>query len=701
MMHFRKRAICLLLIFVVVFSFCGCSNNETGSDDVVELLNPVDVKVQTVRAEYRDILDGVTYSGKVVPTISDVSFASGQSFLKYGVLPGSEVKKGDTVIYASTENIDNQIKQLKEQISSNQESYDETIKDLNEEYESLKFWKNYWEEIYQYILANPDYIYAEKQTKIYQNYLAQFEEIEQNILKTTSLYEIDSEYSQLSLKRLTDERKKVLASAQESGTIVAINYFSNGDYISKDQVVAAVGDFNSPVIACEYISKNDINKAERFYAIINGKRYEVEYINLDKEQYNQLLEKNDNVYSTFTFKGDYSDVTIGDYVSIVLVQNDRSDVLSLPTAAIGKDDQGSYVTVVDGESNASVYVKTGETHGLYTEILSGINEGDEVLCETKAIKNSNESALKAGHISSEFTQTGYLYYPKREWVNNPIEYGTTYIEEVLVKRYERVSKGQVIATVSVTPNTIDIQRKERSLLRANEDLDRFIENNKSSIESNDEKIIKQLNQKKESIADLEKLIATMKSDSNTKEIKATSSGIVTDLRNYESGAILNYNAGIIEISSEDDSYVVVEDENGQLTYGNIATIKYNNKDGIEKVITGEVVSVSPDVLSKSLKTGYSLIKVSPEDLEDMANSSNGFEGWWNRSRFNIVVKTRSMDNVVLVPKSAVTKEGDTTYVAISNGDGTSRLVSFIAGGSDVSYYWVAEGLTEGTIICLE
>lgn len=62
---------------------------------------------------------------------------------------------------------------------------------------------------------------------------------------------------------------------------------------------------------------------------------------------------------------------------------------------------------------------------------------------------------------------------------------------------------------------------------------------------------------------------------------------------------------------------------------------------------------------------------------------------------------KTMDNVVLVPKAAVTVKDEHTYVKVFEEDGSVISVSFLAGGSNGDYYWVIEGLTEGMTICLE
>ena len=68
--------------------------------------------------------------------------------------------------------------------------------------------------------------------------------------------------------------------------------------------------------------------------------------------------------------------------------------------------------------------------------------------------------------------------------------------------------------------------------------------------------------------------------------------------------------------------------------------------------------------------------------------------------FSVKANVREVKDVVLVPKRAVTTVDGITYVTVEE-DGKQVLKSFIAGGSDSTNYWVIEGLSEGTKICLE
>jgi multidrug efflux pump subunit AcrA (membrane-fusion protein) len=58
-----------------------------------------------------------------------------------------------------------------------------------------------------------------------------------------------------------------------------------------------------------------------------------------------------------------------------------TDVLAVPMEAVQTDENGNaYVTKSDG---TKVDIEIGRTSGQYTEILSGLNEGDEITYESR------------------------------------------------------------------------------------------------------------------------------------------------------------------------------------------------------------------------------------------------------------------------------------------------------------------------------
>jgi hypothetical protein len=147
--------------------------------------------------------------------------------------------------------------------------------------------------------------------------------------------------------------------------------------------------------------------------------------------------------------------------------------------------------------------------------------------------------------------------------------------------------------------------------------------------------------------------------------------------------------------------MVAEDNDGILSYGNTVTISYSDINGNTFAAGGDVVTVSPMAVSGALRNGYALIKIAPEDMSKFASLTASAANRWGRIRFNLQATVRKAENVLKVPKAAVTVVSGNYYVTVKDSDGNYKYVSFIVGGQDVEGYWVAEGLTEGMTICWE
>ncbi len=69
----------------------------------------------------------------------------------------------------------------------------------------------------------------------------------------------------------------------------------------------------------------------------------------------------------------------GANVTVTLIYEQHSNVLTVPSAAIHTDNGQTVVYQMNGDQQVSTPVQTGDTDGTNTEITSGLNEGDEVL----------------------------------------------------------------------------------------------------------------------------------------------------------------------------------------------------------------------------------------------------------------------------------------------------------------------------------
>lgn len=708
-------AISIILTSTVFFSvtLTGCGKEENAIAESVELVDPVGSAETYAVAERRDLKTVTLLNGKVVPKVYEYNFSSNQNFSSYINLPGMPVSKNDGLVKASTEKLDDQTKAVKEEMNDFMDLYNADMEELNESLAAAKAKEAHWQEIverldgmtqaeldaynesfYKAVEAKQPVTADWSENGIRKEYIGAVssrERIEQNIKERTENYELDLAHYKTRLKRIDKKREDVVVSTKVDGKVVAIHYTQeNNEWISKETPVAAVGDFNSLEVKTDYVVSSDVKKALEVYGFANGKRYEVEFV---EPEPNETISSMADARSTFKVSDPEGNIKAGDYLVVVIVSKESKDAIAIPNEALNKDDEGSFVYVLEGDSKIKRQVKTGIKSGMYTEILSGLNEGEKVSADIKAENKNKTKVLEKGKVATGFSANGYLFYSNVQIIENPVEYGTVYVKEINVKQNERVEKGQIVATVWVTPDDIAIRRKERTLLRANEDLNELIKDG----EENNKRAIKN---KRDYISELTKQINEMKADAATTTITAPFDGIITDVGRFEEGDILLADYGIATISSEDNCYVVFEDKAGQLTCGNVANISYKDDSGKEYTAEGEVVTVSKWALSERLSSDYTLVRVSSEDLERMASANRGYDGFWRRMSFSINAEVRTVSDVVLVPKSAVTTVDSVTYVTVEE-NGKKVQKSFIAGGSDSTNYWVIEGLSEGTKICLE
>ncbi len=723
----RKRGLAQILTVLLAVTAAGCGR-EPGQvqTESVELLEPVGVAAGYEAAARRNLYDADVYPALVCPYVEEYALEDGIAFADYDAYPGETVARGGALLHGDTENIDKQIKALEETIAEEEKSYLEFVKETEESLAEPRAGRqNFQNDVdslersrpEQYILeeaedgtvsekVNPAYEKWEQDNGYnYSLYMGWLQEASQKVIEgeeslrqRKELYELDHGYSLTRLKFLREDKEDLTLTAGMQGEVAAIRFLNEGDWIAGKEPLMAVGDTSRPVLRCDFVNKTTVSKAQDVYAIVGGKRYETEYQPIEPEEYKRLSEENDKVYSTFYFAEGAEDIAVGDFGVVVVLHESRENVVTVPKSAIVKEEGASFVYVQEGDRSVYTPVQTGMSDGVYTEILSGVQEGDRVRAEgtlTGAADGSGSTVrLERGCVKGSFRSGGILFYPSATWVTNPVEYGTCYYVEQCAALYQQVEKGDVLARVRVVPDQLELDRNVRRLQREQERLADLRaggeEKNKKAIEA-----------RLEAIAELEKLIGEMKADFAIKEIKAPADGIITDMKRYEEDDLIQKGDKLFQVSDGNTDYIAIEDENGVLTYGNEVSVEYDAGGGQTYSSVGKVVSLNGMSLSKSLVSDTALIAISSEAVGETVGSSQDTDGWWSRIWYDVSADVRVMDNVLVIPKKAVIEKGGVTYVRVLQEDGEVRLQSFIAGGSDSSNYWVAEGLTEGMVICLE
>lgn len=726
-MRKRKTRIVAFLMTACILSLSSCGTKEVSvsSTNDIELLEPVGKVANYEMPAYRNMYDYKVVPAFVCPDMTEYGFASGQLFKSYGKYPGQEVEKGSVLLYGETENIDKQIEAQEKKLTEMEENYQESMKELKENLvEPKKNEENYRNVLEEMQKTKPEEkivvtdengeqqeeispYYQEWQAEynkvdtIYRDNLIAMQKLEASISQKEELFNLDYAYEKKQLQNMKKSKLDCVVSSSREGIVMGMNYINYNQYVEKQVSTVAVGDMNTLELRCEFVNKATVTQAEDIYAVIHGEKYDLEYHSIDPDTYKQLTQNGGKVYSTFTLTKEAPEVKCGDYATIVIINQRKNNVLSVSAEAVHGSGSERYVYVLNGTESVYTPVKIGMKDSQYVEIVSGITEQDKIIADVAVVKGTKEETLKKGEVHYDYNATAELTYMSQKYLFNEIKYGTVYVEESNVRFLQPVSKGDTLYKVRVVQDNISLKRLENKLLRETQrinDLHHEYRNDKEN-----KYYLKTVEKKLENIAEIEKTIKEMKSDFAVKEIKAPFDGVIVGYNEVKKDDLLKYNDYLCAIADGSNCYLQVEDKGHILNYNNEITVYYEDLEGKKKSAIGAVATVNNMALSEDLRNDRMLISLSIEDLADIVECSFGGDRGWGRwnARYSIEADLRKMDNVVLVPRKAVVENGGQTFVRVKNENGEVVLMEFVAGGSDSSNYWAAEGLTEGMTICLE
>ena len=330
-----------------VLCLCACSPEEPAAPRP-ELLNPANVAIDTASVEYRQLVSINQYDGKVLPATKILSFDMDGYLYGLFVTPGEKIGEGEVIAtivgknYNSYKNIEKELKDFKESSAT-------TIKYLEAELELAK-------------LSGGDYA-----------------EMELNLKHTR-------ERNELQQKRLEQEMETLAKGdislhyieAPYDCTILSTASVNYGNFISAGLPLAAIEAEGNPTVTCEFINQKTIASLSSYYAIINGKEYELEYVPYSKQEMKDYSAKSIIPDAKFTLLNQDENISIGDYAKVITVSDVKDYVLSVPIDAVMRDTAGHFVyEIVDGVK-VKRYVETGSSDSMYIEIINGLTEGGYV-----------------------------------------------------------------------------------------------------------------------------------------------------------------------------------------------------------------------------------------------------------------------------------------------------------------------------------
>lgn len=377
---FRKKRLGAMIAagLLCCISLCACGDSQASAEAEVEVrtveMNPL-TEEQTSTVVYGDINRRTLYEGVITPYVEELVFPEDGIFLDYKVTLGEKVEKGQ--LLATTD-----VGDAKAQM----ENYQKQIDNLTANYEyNLQTKKNSQEiaeiELERVLdqLEREDYMSGQYTQLCVQagQWDKQIRKLELEMKHLTEDYELELPYLQGKLK----EYKKKLTSNQIvapfDGVITSMKSLACGDRVTGQVSYIAISDTTRYQVVGEYVSQKDMDDALGVTAFINGKEYPLTYIPMEEEEYYSILKKSETPYSTYELEPS-SEISHGMFALIVLQESEKENVLLVPGIAVHAESGRKYCYRKNGDKKEKVYIQVGMYDTVNYEVISGLEEGDEV-----------------------------------------------------------------------------------------------------------------------------------------------------------------------------------------------------------------------------------------------------------------------------------------------------------------------------------
>ncbi len=360
-----KRLLCLALAAALLL--CGCAPRQE-TEEAPELLEPVGAKSDTAVVTRGDLYTLTMAEGSIVAAAEELSFEIDGTIGVIHVWPGKWVEEGEALMELDQTSLKERMDQLERQIeyANVNGAYDDALAEADIEMLELTLSR---------LRANGQ---ADRRsielaelnvTEARQN-LRQAQEL--RALSTSILKE---EYDQLA----ADYGRNVLR-APFAGNVFSQN-LTEGTSVQAEKTVAYIADpTDLTMVVSEYVSDAKL-AAGRYYALIGGREYELEYEPMTREEMSAIILSGQSLTTRFRVVGPedaLSEVHAGEYAVLCVESGRINDVLMVPAGALYSSAGGRYVYVQTENGRERRDVDIGRTNGLMTEITGGLAEGDIV-----------------------------------------------------------------------------------------------------------------------------------------------------------------------------------------------------------------------------------------------------------------------------------------------------------------------------------
>ncbi len=457
-----KQRISAVLISAELLSLLGFMTGCGGSKAAIpQLEEPI-----VAEASYRPLSKRIVGKkeimyGKVVPREYPCFAKEGVDLKELNVGIGDYVEEGDVIAVGSSGPYSELIIGLENEIKSLNRQRTNTINISNKTLEKL----DYEKKIEQYL--EDDAAIQEKDKAI----------ASENENQRFSVALIDSDIS--SKKKQLDELYNKTASkvfkAPCSGYVSFVKDISQSNHVEANENIAVIYDPEELYIESdEYTIDN--YKYEDYkckWALINGKRTPITERKYTNEEVSYAKSVKCNPY--IQFEAPEEKLTMGVDVVLFFMDSDDTEKLAVGNDSIYRENDSTFVYIKSAtgtDADEKREVKLGVTDGHYTEVISGIEEGEQIFYR-------NSEAIPKRRDMGDAVSGDFQEKCETEFVSILNPYSKIYMSEYSGKLLEMhdlgtASAGDSLYVLQTNIGSAELEdvRKEIELLDINREKER-------------------------------------------------------------------------------------------------------------------------------------------------------------------------------------------------------------------------------------
>ena len=395
-----KKLIAGLMIPAFLLGLAGCSNAKA---DIPELMEPVSQTeayrpVSRRRVGKMELLDG-----QVVPKDYPCFSEKPVSITEVTVGVGDYVEEGTVIARGDISAINDQINAVSDTISSLTRKRSMVSGVADAEVKKMEYEKH----IEEYI-ANDEGV-RQKDTDI----------VLKGEDKRFDVAVIDDElsYQRNELAEQSEEAAKYVYTAPHSGYVTYVKDFSNGNSVEPFENIVVISDYDDTYVEVEKIALN-LYKYEDYkskWTMVDGKKVAIEEYPYTNKEMAYALSVGQNPPMAFIVKG--AEPEIGTNLTLYFMEGDDTEKLAIGNDSIFREGAVTFVYVrgKDGTDERRE-VELGVSDNMYTEVISGLEEGEEVFYKSTSVvpeKYELYDVVLGDYLeesTTEFMEYAYPYY---------------------------------------------------------------------------------------------------------------------------------------------------------------------------------------------------------------------------------------------------------------------------------------------------